>query len=173
VVGQVPPEGQEAPVLKTTISEQAATPKPSFFTAHQFAALKRLSDLFLPSMNGNPGAVEAGTPEFLDFYTSVSAPDRQQLYRNGLNHLNAQARTNFKKSFSDLSNAEADQITKPLFEPRGPLQAFLELGPFANRALQDIRVATLNSPAWAASAAAAGRRIPAPLYWLKVDPTII
>jgi hypothetical protein len=138
VVGQVPPEGQEAPVLKTTISEQAATPEPSFFTADQIAALKRLSDLFFPSMNGNDGAVEAGTPEFLDFYTSVSAAEGQQLYRNGLDNLNGQARTKFKRSFSNLSNAEADQIVKSLFEPRGPLEAFPELGPFANRALQDI-----------------------------------
>lgn len=173
VVGQVPVEGQVAPALKTTFSEAAATPEPKFFSPEQFATLRRLSDLFVPALNGNPGALAAGAPEFLDFYTSVSAASRQELYRNGLNDLNAQARSKFKKPFAELSNNEADQILKPLFKPRGPLQAFLELGPFANRALQDIRTVTFNSPAYAENAAAAGQRIPAPLYWQKVDPTVL
>jgi len=124
-------------------------------------------------MNGNPGALEAGAPEFLDFYTSVSAPDRQRLYKAGLDDLNAQAKSRFKKPFAELSKAEADSILKPLFKPRGPLQAFLDLGPFVNRAHQDIRTVTFNSPAWAATAAAAGRRVGTPLYWQKVDPTIL
>jgi hypothetical protein len=173
VVGQVPLEGQRAPVLKTVISEAAATPVPTFFSPEQYATLCRLCDLFMPPLNGNPGALEAATPEFLDFYNSVSDPGRQKLYTDGLNDLNTQAKSRFKKSFATLSNNEADTILKPLFKPRGPLQAFLDLGPFANRALQDIRTVTLNSPAWAAHTAASGRRIPAPLYWEKVDPSVL
>jgi hypothetical protein len=172
-VGQVPVDGQSAPTLQTTFSEAAATPIPSFFTPDQFAALRRLSDLFLPSINGNPGALEAGAPEFLDFYTSVSGPTRQRFYKDGLDDLNTQARSKFRKPFADLSQQEADSIVKPMFIPRGPLQALLDLGPFVNRAYQDIRTVTVNSPAWAASAATAGRRMPAPLYWKKVDPTVL
>src|ERR1700722_5593240 len=112
VAGQVPADGQKAPVLETTFSETAATPVPGFFTADQFAALRRLSDLFVPPINGNPGALEAGAAEFLDFYASVSGAARQRLYEEGLDGLNAEARTNFKKAFADLSQAEADSILK-------------------------------------------------------------
>jgi hypothetical protein len=172
-VGQVPADGQSAPVPQTTFPDQAATAAPGFFTAEQFAALKRLSELFMPPLDGNPGAIEAGAPEYLDFYTSVSAPERQRLYQDGLNDLNAKARARFKKTFADLTKDEADGIVKPMWKPRGPLQAFLDLGPFVNRAYQDIRTVTVNSPAWAASTAAAGRRVTTPLYWTKVDPTAV
>ena len=63
---------------------------PHFFTAQQFAALRKLSDLLHPPANSVPGALEAKAPEFLDFLLGQSSADRQQLYRIGLDGLNAQ-----------------------------------------------------------------------------------
>lgn len=153
----------------------AAVPVPRFFSAAQLGALRRLSELFMPPMHGRPGAAEAGAAEFLDFYLSVSAPDRQQLYLAGLDDLEAEARSRFGRGFADLAEAEADSIVKPMFRPRGSsngYQALLDLGPFVNRAYQDIRTVTINSPAWGESARAAGLDVLTPLFWSPVDPTL-
>jgi len=56
----------------------------------------------MPPMRGNPGAIECGAPEFLDFLIGASPADRQRLYRNGLDMLNAHARKQFNKSFAEL-----------------------------------------------------------------------
>jgi hypothetical protein len=173
-VGQTPPPGQSAPVLKTvTASDAAVSPVPAFFTEQQLSALRRLSGLFIPPLDGKPGALDCEAPEFLDFYVGASSVAHQQFYRSGLDDLNSQAKSKFNKTFAALSDAEADSIVKPMFKPRGPLQAWLELGPFANRAYQDLWTATVNSPAWAAHDKAAGVRAITPLYWKRVDPTIV
>ena len=127
-----------------------------FFTAQQFAALRKLSDLLIPPMNGAPGALEAKAPEFLDFLLSQSPADRQQLYRNGLDGLNAQARRRFAKPFADVDAAQADMLLAPLREPwtydapADPVAAMLRA------AKDDVRRATTNSREWNL-AATAGR----------------
>ena len=168
-------QAQTAPIPKTTFFEDESSSVPKFFSPDQYAALRRLSDRFMPPMNGKPGALEAGTPEFLDFYTSVSLPQRQQFYRAGLDNLNDQAKAKYKKRFADLSDAETDAILKPMFKQRGSsgaFQAVMELGPFVNRSYQDIRTVTINSPAWAESAKSAGITVLSPLTWTSVDPTL-
>ncbi len=84
---------------------------PGFFNAQQFAALQKLSDLLMPSLNGIPGALDTHAPEFLDFLIGSSMPDRQQLYRTGLDTLNAQARKRFDRSFAELEAAQARGLT--------------------------------------------------------------
>jgi Gluconate 2-dehydrogenase subunit 3 len=163
------------PPLDTVFFEDESASVPTFFTPDQYAALRRLSDRFMPPMNGKPGALQAGAPEFVDFYTSVSLPERQQFYRAGLDNLNDQARAKFNKRFADLTDAQTDQILKPMFKPRGSsggVQAVLELGPFVNRAYQDIRTVTINSPAWAENAKQSGIAVLSPLTWNSVDPTL-
>jgi len=92
---QVQPSQQAPPAeasLRYSLPDAAAEPVLHFFTAQQFAALRKLSDFLMPPVNGAPGALEAKAPEFLDFLLSQSPADRQQLYRSGLDVLNAQAR---------------------------------------------------------------------------------
>ncbi len=43
-----------------------------FFSDRQIATLRRLSEILLPPIKGYPGALDAGTPEFLDFLIGVS-----------------------------------------------------------------------------------------------------
>ena len=59
-----------------------------FFSAPQFAALKRVSSLLMPKTDKAPGALEADAPGFLDFLIGKSPADRQELYRTGLDLLN-------------------------------------------------------------------------------------
>src|ERR1700733_14790435 len=69
--------------------ELVADAEPRFFTAAQYAALRKLSALFMPPFRGSPGALECGAPEFRDFLIGASLPDRQKLYRTGLDTINA------------------------------------------------------------------------------------
>ena len=148
-------------------------PVAHFFTAPQLAALRRLSDLLMPPMKGEPGALDAGVPEFLDFLIGQSPADRKQLYRSGLDMLNAHAAKQFGKPFAELYAKQADAIVRPLlvlvpwsFElPKEPGARFLAA------AHDDIRTATRNSREVSAAAVAAGRRpLGAQLYFLPVDP---
>ncbi len=150
---------------------------PSFFTADQYAALRALGKLLQPPMKGHPGAIETGAPEFLDFLIGVSPPDRQKLYRDGLDALNSQSKKQYKKLFADLDATQADAIVKPLMVviPWSEDLPPEKVRHFIAQAHRDFRTATQNSREWAAEGAA-GRRGGrgfgggTGLYWLPVDP---
>jgi ABC-type sugar transport system substrate-binding protein len=65
----------ELPKIESTVADAAADMQPNFFTAQQFSALQKLSDLLMPSLKGVPGALDTHVPEFLDFLIG-SSPDR-------------------------------------------------------------------------------------------------
>jgi hypothetical protein len=162
----------QSEVLETVASDTLALNVARFFSDVQFATLRRLADLLMPSLNGTPGALDAQAPQFLDNYVAVSAAERQRLYREGLDDLNRQATARFKKPFAELTTADADAIVRPLFKVRGPLMSVVDLGPFITRVHQDVRTVTINSPQWAAAQAATATLVPRLVYWRKVDPTV-
>lgn len=166
------PGAGQSGVLDTVGPDQVATIAPRFLSAAQFATLRRLSDLLFPALPPNPGALDCQAAAFLDNHLAISAADRQRLYREGLDGLHKAAQTRFKKAFADLSVSDADAIVKPLFAVRGPTMSVVELGPFINRVLQDVRTVTINSPQWAAAQNAAGTPVVRLLYWRNVDPTV-
>ncbi len=152
--------GNNIPAFEETSPELVAVTELRFFSPIQYSALTRLCALLMPPLGGNPGAVECQAPEFLDFLIGASLPDRQKLYRDGLDTLNANAKKKFKKNFSELNDADADAVVRPLLAPvawaydlpKDPGQHFMA------EAKRDIRTATQNSRAWADVGAAAGRR---------------
>jgi hypothetical protein len=166
-----PGGGAPAPVAQLNVvnPDTVAEPEARFFTPAQFSALQRLSNLLMPPLRGNPGALDAGVPEFLDFLTSVSPADRQALYRNGLDALNSRAKKQFNKAFADLDPAQCDAVVRPLLvpvpwthePPKDPLQHFM------TAAHDDIRTATRNSREWNT---AAGRNAGRQQFWNPVDP---
>jgi hypothetical protein len=168
---QAPPAPPSADAsLRYTAPDAAAEPVLHFFTAQQFAALRKLSELLMPPVNGAPGALEARVPEFLDFLLSQSPAERQQLYRNGLEGLNAQARKRFSKLFADVDTGQADMLLTPLRDlwtydaPSDPVAAFLRA------AKDDVRRATTNSREWNLAASAGRTRGGGGgLYWLPID----
>ena len=151
-----------------------------FFTPAQFAALKKLSDTLMPAMNGSPGALECQAPEFIDFLVGSSPADRKQLYRGGLDALNARSTAKFAKPFADLDAKQVDAIIRPLLvalpwsldAPKDPVVHFMAV------ARTDIPEATRNSRVWAESGGGRGGRGgrggagfgAAPLMWLPIDP---
>ena len=86
----------EASKVESSVADVAGEMVPAFFNAEQFAALRKLSEILMPPMKGAPGALDAKAPEFLDFLIGTSPSDRQQLYKAGLDALNAQAAKRFK-----------------------------------------------------------------------------
>jgi hypothetical protein len=145
-----PPAGffADLPKVEFAVPDLAAHASHRFFSQEQFAALQKLSDILVPSTPGNPGALEANAPEFLDFLIGASPADRQQIYRVGLDKLNKEAAKRFKKSFADVDAAQAEVLLAPLrqpwtFEPPAdPLARFLQ------EVKLDVRRATINSREW-------------------------
>jgi len=162
------------PLPMTPLVPDAAPANKLFFTDHQTATLRRLSELLMPPSKGFPGALDAGAPEFLDFLIGVSPTDRQQIYQSGLDRLDADARQKFKVSFAAVDKTQADQLIRPWLRtwmsdhpPSEPYARFINL------AHSDIRTATHNSQAWSEAAKAAGRQNEeVGLYWFPVDPDI-
>jgi len=171
--GAARPAMEIAP-LPLTEAGEIADPVARFFTPTQFAALRKLSGILVPPVAGNIGALDCDAPEFIDFLVSASPTDRQQLYRNGLDALNLQARSKFAEPFADLDAQQADTILQHLMAtvawaydpPKDPVKHFIF------QAHQDIRTATRNSIEASTAGANSGRRglAGAGLYWNPVDP---
>jgi hypothetical protein len=162
---QQPPAG--TPTLDTAVMDVAADPLPRFFSAQQFAALRKLADILQPPVNGTPGAIEAKAPEFLDFLIAESPADRKQLYRDGLDAL-------VRAGFTEADSAKAASMLAPLRAPWTYEAPADPLARFLRAAKQDVRMATLNSREYNTAGASAGggsRRFGAQgLYWVSLDP---
>jgi hypothetical protein len=160
------------PIPAASAAETVAEGELRFFTAMQMATLSRLSDVLLPRIGSTPGAIEAGTPAFLDFFVGESPSERKTMYRDGLDWLDAESNKQFAKPFASLETAQVDRLLKPWLRtwmtdhlPTEPHAAFV------NTAHSDIRTATVNSRAWGKAPKAEGRESAAKgLYWSPVDP---
>ena len=165
------PAASESPLPKTSLTnaEAVAGTVPKFFTAEQAAALKRLAELIVPAVGGNPGAVEAEAPQFLDFLLSQSPSSRQTLYRQGLDKLNRDAHARFGSSFAEVATAQADTLLSPLkqqYSYEGPSDLYAR---FLGTAKQDLLVATTNSRQWAAAPARGRTGGNLGMYWFPIE----
>ncbi len=160
----------EAPKFDLATPDAVADAAPRFFSAPQFAALRKLSELLMPALNNLPGALEAKAPEFLDFLISASPADRKQLYKNGLDTLNAQAQKKFGKAFADVNETQAAELLAPLraaWTYEAPADPFAR---FLREAKQDVRNATMNSREYATAGSGGGRRGGGMgQYWYPID----
>ena len=137
------------PLPQTTGAEGIAEAGTKFFTPRQFATLTRLSNLFVPAVNGKPGALEAQTPQFLDFLIGSSPAQRKNLYREGLDWLDAESLRRYKLAFARLDAEQAGALIEPWLRSwmsdHPPAEPHAE---FINVAHEEIRAATVNSKAW-------------------------
>ncbi len=170
---------QNIPKLKTTELDMTSEPVLRFFTPAQFAALQRLGAIMMPPLKGNPGALDAHAPEFLDFLIGASPADRQKLYRDGLDHLDTLAKQKFSSTFAKLDDKQADAVLKPLMVVRywpqdRPKDKYQD---FAAQVHDDLRTATQNSREWAEASAKSGRSFnrggnSRGFYWAPIDPVV-
>ena len=156
------------------VPDAVAHTKAYFFTRQQLATLRQLCEVLMPPLKSAPGAIDAGAPEFLDFLISVSPVDRQKLYVDGLDRLDAEARRQFGIPFAGANQQQADALIRPWLRtwmtdhpPNDPYERFINL------AHSDIRTATINSKPWSdALPANDERRLEEGLYWYPVDPDL-
>ena len=167
----------DVPKLDLTGVDLTGQPAPLYFTAAQFATLRKLGALLVPPLKNNPGALDAQAPEFLDFLISASPDDRQNLYRFGLDSLDSQSRDQFQKPFCDLDAHQADRILRPLLVVRPWSEDFPSdpLKKFIAQVHDDLRTATMNSREWAAASEKSGRHFTrgfrgSGYYWFPIDP---
>ncbi len=154
------------------IPDMIAETETRFFTADQFATLRQLCEVMMPPWKNSPGAIDAGAPEFLDFLISVSPADRQKLYRDGLERLNAEAHSKFGIPFAGVTGEQADALLQPHIHswmtdhpPSDPYDRFVTL------VNSDIRTATVNSKVWSDSLPTEDDRVTEEgLFWFPVDP---
>lgn len=165
-----PRAGGELPKFDIAVPDAAAEMMPDFFTARQFAALRKLCAILMPPVGKAPGALAAGAPEFLDFLIGHSPNNRKQLYRAGLDALNEHARKQFQKPFSEVDETQAAAILKPLHEPWSYEPPSDPLARFLGAAKIDVRTATVNSREYSALAVDTRRRsFASGLYWYPLD----
>jgi hypothetical protein len=166
-------ESKQLPLMPL-VPDAVAGATTHFFTDRQTATLRQLCEILMPPLKGYPGALDAGTPEFLDFLISVSPADRRHVYQSGLDWLDAEARSKFGVTFDDVSSTQADQLIRPWLrtwmQDHPPTEPHAH---FINVVHSDIRTATINSEEWN-KAEVAYKSQPAGfgLYWYPVDPDI-
>jgi hypothetical protein len=156
--------------LATVSAAEVVRAVPRFFTGDQLSALQRLADILMPAVNERPGAKQAGAAEFLDFLISESPVDRQQLYRAGLDRLNADSKRAYDRAFAALTDEQAAPILKPLtgsWTYDGPADPFAR---FLLAAKEDVLRATHNSRELVAAMSQASRGFSGTgYYWLPIE----
>jgi len=162
----------KTPLPLTETAEGIAEIEANFFTPSQLATFTRLCDLLFPPFEDKPGALQAGTPMFLDFLIGNSPLARRQVYSGGLDWLNAEAKIKYKLPFAQLNAAQADALIKPWLRTWMADHPPTELhADFINIAHEDIRTATMNSKFWNDAGAAAGQDwVTGGLYWSPIEP---
>lgn len=162
------------PLTHTVAADAVATTELHFFSPAQMATLTRLSDVLLPPLSAMPGALEAEAPAFLDFLIGSSAAPRKQLYLEGLDWLEREAQTRYRRSFKELTGEQIDPMLRPWLRTwmtdHPPQESHAD---FINIAHADIRTATVNSKRWSdAPISGASERTPVALYWLPIEPDL-
>lgn len=162
------------PNIPVSRPDSVAVTDAHYFTPVRYAALVQLCEIMMPASDDYPSTAKTGTPEFLDFYIGASPVEQQTMYNNGLDRLNADSMKQFNVPFAKTDEKQADAVIRPHLkgwtDDQPPREAHAR---FINLAHRDIRMATINSPAWALAAQAAGDNTPeVGLYWHPIDPGI-
>jgi hypothetical protein len=129
-----------------------------------------MCEVIMPGLPGGPGALEGHVPEFMDFLIGDSPAERQRLWLNGLDALENQSQTRFRKAFADPDAAQADALFAPLRQPWSYDPPADPVARLLVAAKIEVRTATFNS--FERNLAASGgvrRRGGGGLYWLAVE----
>jgi hypothetical protein len=160
--------------LSLLVPDAVAQTDAHFFNAVQTATLRRLCEVLMPRVKAFPSALDAGTPEFLDFLIGASPMELREMYLTGLDRLEAEARRKFAVPFEKVTDAQADALIRPWL--RGWMSDHPPVEPharFINLAHHDIRMATVNSQAWSETERAERNETSGmDIYWYPVDPDV-
>ncbi len=74
--------------------------QPKSLTPHEFATLRRLSDIIVPADDHSKGALDAGAAEYIDFMCSRS-PELAQIFTGGLAWIDVDMKRKHDAAFLD------------------------------------------------------------------------
>jgi gluconate 2-dehydrogenase gamma chain len=88
----------------------------SALTPEQGRVVEAMTDRILPSVDGRPGAREAGAVLFIDRSLATFAADQKSVYEDGVQQLNraAAARVSGATGFDALSSAQQDDLLREI-----------------------------------------------------------
>ena len=111
----------------------------SILTKAQANVIDALTSRILPSLDGRPGAHEAGVVFFIDRALSTFNAGQKKLYSDGIANLNRRASRKWKgtTSFAALTPAQQDQLLHDI-----------EKTPFFQAARLDTVIAAFSLPTW-------------------------
>jgi gluconate 2-dehydrogenase gamma chain len=110
------PAAPAAPVTDAPASLAPTAPK--FFTTHEMATVRVLSDLVIPRDERSGSATDAKVPEFMDYMLAHDASERTQVeMRGGLAWMDAQSRKRFGTEFIHASHAQQTAILDDIAWP--------------------------------------------------------
>lgn len=103
---------QDAGHVHHAVSEEKSRGpyKPKCFNAHEYATLRRLSELIMPADERSKSAVEAGAPEFIDLLASNNE-ELAHIYTGGIAWLDQEMNRRYSSTFVD---AKPEQQTSLL-----------------------------------------------------------
>jgi hypothetical protein len=99
---------------------------PKALTAHEYATLRRLSDLIIPADDRSPGALEAGAADFIDFLCAAS-DEMKDIYTGGTAWLDDEMRR--RNDGQDFLSSPPAQQTAMLDQMAYRRNQSQELGP--------------------------------------------
>jgi gluconate 2-dehydrogenase gamma chain len=113
--------------------------KATTLAAAQVEALVALTSRIIPSVDGRPGAREAGAVYFIDRALATFNTSQRVLYEEGIADLNrrAQRKASAATGFAALAAAQQDEVIREI-----------ETTPFFQAARFDTIVGTLALPTW-------------------------
>lgn len=82
---------------------------PKFFDAQQYKTLQSLCETIFPADADSGGAIEAGSPEFIDLLTSENEEYKAKL-TGGLKWLDSTCSTRFSKAYLDCTPQQQKEI---------------------------------------------------------------
>lgn len=167
----VPPGPTETPTIPVVPADETSTGQNRAFSTEQMDALRALAEILMPPVKGMPGASQANSAEFLAFLIGCSPKHRFELYEDGLDMLNRQARERHGKPFAQLSAGEASPILEPLRSAWTYEAAETNgLGAFLMAAKRDVLRATVNSRTYIDAVSEFRRpRNASRFYWYPID----
>jgi len=107
-VGVLPPilaQHVHSTVMDIKSLDGGAAYQPKSLTKHEFATMRRLSDIIIPADDHSKGAIDAGAAEYIDFLSSRS-PEFAQIFTGGIGWLDGEMMRRYQAKFLD---AKPDQ----------------------------------------------------------------
>jgi gluconate 2-dehydrogenase gamma chain len=127
-VGVLPPvlaQHVHSAVMEIKSLDGGVNYQPKYLTKHEFATMRRLSEIIVPADEHSKGALDAGAAEYIDFLCSRSQ-EFAEIFTGGLGWLDGAMQKRYQSTFVD---AKPDQQTAMLDLIAYRKNASAELGP--------------------------------------------